>query len=168
LLEEYEEYKEKMPDELIDSYIEEGLKKEKSDDIAYSYINNSQFIQPKKAPLLFLETKPLKERAISLQKWRGIVEEVNKEYFKAKLINLTDKGYDEYAEIYNDEITQEDIELIELGAIFYWSIGYSHSSSGQRTRFSEIRFKRLPAWDEKDIKIAGQNAKRISELIEWN
>jgi hypothetical protein len=119
-------------------------------------------------PVLFLETNPLKERAISLQKWRGIVEEVEQDYFKAKLINLTDRAYDEYAEIFNDEITQEDIELIEPGAIFYWSIGYSHSSSGQRTRFSEIRFKRLPAWDERDIEIAGQNAKRLSKLIEWN
>ena len=161
------EYMEKMPDEMIDSFISKDAKEENSSGFTYSSTNKSQLIEPKNAPVFFLETKPLKERAIALQKWRGIVEEVEQDHFKAKLINLTDRAYDEYGEIYYDEITQEDIELIEPGAIFYWSIGYSHSSSGQRTRFSEIRFKRLPVWDEKDIELAEQNAERISEFIEW-
>ena len=162
-----EEHMEKMPDEIIKSYLNKELEEEKSDKIDYSYSNNTQFIERKKTPVFFIESNPLLERAISLQKWRGIVEKVNKNFFKAKLINLTDKGFDEYAEISNDEITQEDTELIKPGAIFYWSIGYSHSSTGQRRRFSDIRFRRIPIWDEKEINIARKKAKKISSLIGW-
>jgi len=154
-----EEHKETMPDQIVESYLcQDLLEIEKSD---------SQYLERKKAPVYYIEISPLKERAISLQKWRGIVEEVQKDCFKAKLINLTDIGFDEYAEISNDEITQEDTELIEPGAIFYWSIGYSHSSTGQRRRFSDIRFRRIPKWDQKDIEIAREKAQKISSLIGW-
>lgn len=163
-----EQFKEKMPDEVIESYLSDQSQEQGTDRIDYySFSQNTPLTERKKAPVFFIESKPLGERAISLQKWRGIVEEVGKGYFTAKLINLTDKGYDEHAEISNDEITQEDIELIHPGAVFYWSIGYSHSSTGQRRRFSDIRFRRIPVWNNKEINIAREKAKRISNLIKW-
>ncbi|KPA17583.1 hypothetical protein MHK_002198, partial [Candidatus Magnetomorum sp. HK-1] len=36
--------------------------------------SENQYLERKKAPVYFIETTPLRERAISLQKWRGIVE----------------------------------------------------------------------------------------------
>lgn len=161
------QFKEKMPDELIKSYLVDKSEKQQSNNIDYSFSNNTSLAERKKAPVFFFESKLLGERAISLQKWRGIVEEVGKDFFIAKLINLTEKGYDEQAEISNDEITQEDIDLIKPGAIFYWSIGYSHSNTGQRRRFSDIRFRRIPDWNDREIDIARENAKRISDLLVW-
>ena len=163
-----EEHMKKLPDEIVESFINEKDDEEKTYKIYFSYSSNTQFFERKKAPVFFLETNSLQERAISLQKWRGIVEEVQKDFFTAKLINLTDIGFDEYAEISNDEITHEDKELIKPGAIFYWSIGYSHSSTGQRTRFSDIRFRRIPIWDEKEINIAKEKAQKTGKLIEWH
>lgn len=161
-----EQYKEKMPDEVIQSYLEEDNEEQlsKSD---YSISDNTPLIEQKKAPVFFLESKPLGERAISLQKWRGIVTDVSEKYFRAKLINLTDIGYDEESEIFFSEITDEDVELIKPGAVFYWSIGYNHSSTGQRRKFSDIRFRRLPNWSNKEIELARNKAKAIRDCIGW-
>ncbi|QTA80828.1 Uncharacterized protein dnl_31410 [Desulfonema limicola] len=161
-----EQYKKKMPDEIIRSYLDEDTEKQLSES-DYSISDNSPLIEHKKAPVFFLESKPLGERAVSLQKWRGIVTDVCKEYFLAKLINLTDMGYDEQAEIFFSEITDEDIELIKPGAVFYWSIGYNHSSTGQRRKFSDIRFRRLPDWSSKEIELARIKAKAVKDYIGW-
>jgi hypothetical protein len=71
---------------------------------------------------------------------------------------LTDRGYDEEAEFSYNKITEDDIELIKPGAVFYWAIGYNHSGTGQKRRFSDIRFRRLPVWNNKEIDIARSEA----------
>ena len=51
--------------------------------------------------------------------------------------------------------------------IFYWNIGYHTSYSGQRTRTSIMRFRRLPAWTQNKIDAAKQEAERIGKAIGW-
>lgn len=161
-------YKAKMPDEKIQEYTKTQTGQEDKDSIFdYSISKNITIEERGKAPIYFLESKPLGEKAISLQKWQGVVLSVEKEFFSAKLINLTDTGYDEEAEFPIEEITYEDIELIKPGAIFYWSIGYHHSRSGQRTRFSQIRFRRLPSWSKEELETAKSEAKQIRDFIGW-
>jgi hypothetical protein len=104
---------------------------------------------------------------ISHRKWEGVVLRVMEDSFLARLVDLTQKGPDEEAEIALEELSQEDRKLVEPGAIFYWSIGYLDRLSGQRTRVSLIRFRRLPKPSEEDIAAIGKQARQLQELIGW-
>ena len=163
-----EDLKGKMPDEVIETYLKDNTGQHKQNyTCETSLTHNTPLTERKKAPVFFIETKPLGERAISLQKWHGIVIKTDKSFFTAKLINITNKGYDEEAEFDYDEITEEDIQLIKPGAVFYWSVGYNHSSTGQRRRFSDIRFKRLPVLNKKEIENGMVYAKQTKKTIGW-
>lgn len=119
-------------------------------------------------PVVRLELSPIVEdKFISLQKWEGVVIEVMKDYFLAKLNDLTIKGPDEEAEFPIEEISEEDRKLIKPGAVFYWNIGYHDSHRGQRTRVSIMRFRRLPAWRKEEIEASKHEARCIKETIEW-
>lgn len=101
-----------------------------------------------------------------LQKWEGFVLDVLSDSFTARLIDLTQKGSDEEGEFALDEIDAADKELLNPGAIFYWYIGYSDSSTG-RARVSVIRFRRLPIWRSEELQRARREAERLSGLLEW-
>lgn len=112
--------------------------------------------------------KPLRQNTFrSLQKWEGVVLEVEGDYFRARLVDLTCPGPDEEAEISIEELSPEDLELLEPGAVFYWNIGYHNSVNGQRTRASQIRFRRLPVWTKEDLEKAQVKATQIYESIQW-
>jgi hypothetical protein len=121
--------------------------------------------QPKH--VISLKTEPRQSAFISLQKWEGVVLEVLSDSFLARLVDLTRTGPDEEAEFPLDEVSEEDRPLIRPGAIFYWNIGYHNSYSGQRTRTSIIRFRRLPAWTREEIEAAKREAERLGESIGW-
>jgi hypothetical protein len=101
-----------------------------------------------------------------LQKWEGIVLDVLKDSFTARLIDLTQEGSDEEAEFALEEIDEGDKGLLKPGAVFYWNIGYSDSPSG-RARVSIIRFRRLPVWRSEELERAKRDAERLSGLLEW-
>lgn len=100
-----------------------------------------------------------------LQKWEGIVEEIDEDYFSARVTDRTDETEDEYVEFDLEEIDPEDKDLLQKGAIFYWSIGYYTSQIGQRFRASEIRFRRLPAWSRKDLEEARNKASFLAQQL---
>lgn len=55
------------------------------------------------------------------------------------------------------EIDAEDLVLAVPGGIFYWRIGYLQTASGRR-RTSMIRFRRLPAWNDRALQSAREEA----------
>ncbi|HEX8947795.1 MAG TPA: hypothetical protein VF790_02465, partial [Dissulfurispiraceae bacterium] len=112
-------------------------------------------------PILSFDAGELEEKAIALQKWEGVVTEIGKDVFNARLFDLTANNPEEIAEFSIDDVSEDDRELLKPGAIFYWSIGYLTTRTGQRMRMSFIKFRRLPAWTERDIKSA---KKRAAEL----
>lgn len=103
----------------------------------------------------------------TLQQWEGVVVEILEDSFIVRLVDLTNEMDDEEAEIPLDEVSAGDIELVAPGAIFYWHIGYYTSAGGQRTRTSDIRFRRLPSWRAEDIAKVAQEAKHIANTIGW-
>lgn len=107
-------------------------------------------------------------RFISLQKWEGYVTEIDvrKNTFTAKLIDLIDNRNVEIAEFSLEEVEEEDRNMIELGAVFYWNIGYYEAPDG-RHRTSLIRFRRMPGWREQDIQSAKKIADNISSQLDW-
>lgn len=117
--------------------------------------------------IMYLRTTPRQSVFISLQKWEGVVLEVMTGSFLVRLVDLTRTGPDEEAELPLDEISEEDRPLVRPGAIFYWHIGYHTSYSGQRTRTSIIRFRRLPAWTREEIDAARREAEHLGESIGW-
>jgi hypothetical protein len=106
-------------------------------------------------------------RFVVLQKWEGVVLSVGNDMFIARLINQTDSGPDQEAEFSKDEIDKPDHPLMQPGAIFYWTLGYSDSPGGQRNRISSLRFRRLPAWNKSDIDTTKLEARSLLSRISW-
>jgi hypothetical protein len=84
-------------------------------------------------------------RFLAEEMWEGVVVEVFADYFGARLSSLLSDEPEEYAEVFLKEVSLEDRELIEEGALFTWSIGYLDGTTGQRTGASVLRFRRLAA-----------------------
>jgi len=84
------------------------------------------------------------------QKWLGHVVAINEEGFSAVLKDLSGGGTDEYGEFSFKEITEDDLDLISLGAAFYMSLGFI-SDKGTRKKEEEIRFQRLADYNEDEI-----------------
>lgn len=96
----------------------------------------------------------------SLIKWRGVVLKVYDDCFLCRLVDQDGNSPDEEAEILLSEISDEDLQLIDIGAVFYWCIGYQTNPSGSRTRSSIIRFRRLPVWRPDELSKASEQAEK--------
>ena len=103
----------------------------------------------------------------ALQKWEGSVLSVGKESFAARLVDLSQPRTDEEAEFAIEEVPPSDRSLVAPGAVFYWQIGYFDAPGGQRRRMSEIRFRRLPAWNRKELEEARARAMDFAKLVQW-
>ena len=93
--------------------------------------------------------------------------EVGPDTFLARLTRIVGEGPDQEAEIYLNEVEEEDHALIEPGAVFYWSIGYLDRPSG-RIRASVVRFRRLPAWTRRQLEAARAEAAKLRDLLHGN
>ena len=109
----------------------------------------------------------IQHRFVPLQKWEGTILQVLDDSFFARLVDLMSGGPDEEAEFPIEEVSDADRSLVEPGAVFYWNIGYIDSVSGQRTRASVIRFRRLPTWRSEELERAKRRAQRVSDLLDW-
>ncbi|MXW42843.1 MAG: hypothetical protein F4138_00550 [Acidimicrobiia bacterium] len=103
----------------------------------------------------------------ALQKWQGTVSQVTDSTFSAVLLDLLEPSVEEVAEFDLEEVSRGDLDLIAPGAVFYWSIGYRTEPSGERSRSSVLVFRRLPAWSEKDLQRATDNAKELRNNFGW-
>ncbi len=89
---------------------------------------------------------------VSLKKWEGIVESVFESSFVARIKDVANEVPDERVEIDFDELTNiDEKKMIEVGAIFSWTMGYHVSSGGTRKRQAILIFRRMPKWTEEDI-----------------
>ncbi len=115
------------------------------------------------------EAGRVKEKFESLQKWEGVVQQVDASAgnFCAYLTDITNGGTDEETVLTFDDLEEDDFPLVRTGAIFYWSIGYL-TAHGSRTKSSLIRFKRSPilSVDERNNDIL-DNMGEIKSGINW-
>ena len=99
-----------------------------------------------------------------LQQWEGTVTDIAVDEFTAELRDLTEPAnYREEATFDLDEVSPGDQQLIALGAVFRWSIGYRTSSAGQRERVSQLRFVRIPGWRRSAIAEVRQRAAELQK-----
>lgn len=160
---EYPRVKNIAPDRFIQSKLQwESTWSERASDDS----ENRQEVPKDLRPIVKIPTiRPLTESFTALQSWEGVVQDVGKETIFARLTDLLGQGEDAAVEIYIEEIDKDDRELIEIGAVFYWTIGYLERASG-RQRSSIIRFRRLPVWREKDLKLAEKRASAILAALD--
>ena len=109
---------------------------------------------------------PSRDYFISLQEWEGAVVQISTDSFLARLVDLTQQNPDEEADFLLDDVSDEDRKLVAPGAVFYWCIGY-RVRKGQRSRTSEIRFRRLPAWTEREVEESKHKAAELQRAIIW-
>jgi hypothetical protein len=82
-------------------------------------------------------------------------------------VDKTKGGPEEEAEIPLEELSPHDLPLVRAGAVFYWTIGYRDSVTGQRTRQSSIVFRRLPAWTDRELEALRKKVRRQDALFRW-
>jgi len=122
--------------------------------------------QPLRVPRLLTFQEWSQLGFILLQKWDGVVLEVDDESFTAKLIDSDERLPDHDATFLRAELPKEEQGLIEPGAPFVWTLGYRKIGS-TRERASVLYFRRLPPWDEREIVAAEPRAEELRECIEW-
>ncbi len=162
--------KEIQPDEIL-KYFGFNIKDNSQPEYLKQIKDNTTTFQKIKEekPIIYLESffKKMNQYK-SLQKWEGTVIEKKEDTFIAKLNDMTNIGVQEEAEIYIEEISNDDRELIKSGNKFYWHIGYfENATTGQRTRDSFFRFIRLPKWNKLEIKLSEVEADRIKNELKW-
>lgn len=89
-----------------------------------------------------------------IQEWEGFVLAADNETFWARLIDLTQPGPDEEAEIFLDKLPPEEREFVRPGAVFHWRIG----KKGE----SEFKFSR-ERWTEEELQCNWEEAKLIAK-----
>lgn len=100
-----------------------------------------------------------------LQKWEGTVEEIDGETIHVSLKDLSHKGVDEEAFLDFNDISQDDLPLVKLGAMFYWSLGYETHLDKQVRKSSLIKFKRLANINSSEFDTIHDRAKEIENMI---
>ena len=122
--------------------------------------------QPLRVPRLLTFQEWSRLGFILLQKWEGVVLEVDDENFTAKLIDSDERLPNHDATFLRTELPKEEQGLIEPGAPFVWTLGY-RKIGGTRERASVLYFRRLPPWDEREIVAAEPRAEELRDCIEW-
>lgn len=77
-------------------------------------------------------------------KWKGVIISISDSIFKARLyeIGSADATYETAEFNIQTDTTEQDRELIAVGAIFYWSVGNIIKNRTQ-SKISEIRLRRI-------------------------
>ena len=117
---------------------------------------------------------PAKSRVVqsesfrAIQEWEGCVTRIDDDTFAAQLTDRTAGKTlaEEEADFPIDDVSEDDRQLLTLGAVFRWVVGYQRSASGTKKRVSQIVFRRLPMLTERDAKIADEEGARRSAAFQ--
>jgi hypothetical protein len=107
----------------------------------------------------------LRPTFVSVQEWEGVVNAVLEDGFTARLVDLTGGGPDEESTFFLAEVSEGDRKLIEPGAIFRWSAGLLTMPGGGKFATSQVVFRRLPKWTERDLLHADGIARRLIDNL---
>lgn len=109
----------------------------------------------------------LVDRFELLQQFEGTVLAIEGDAFTARLKDRTtptESG--EVATFWMSDVSDSDGELVAIGAVFYWSMGYRIRPWKQRERSSFLRFRRLPVWTRTDLERARTQANEWAHLLD--
>ncbi|MFO1349355.1 MAG: hypothetical protein U1F68_01185 [Gammaproteobacteria bacterium] len=117
--------------------------------------------------VILRSVSPLPEGNFTIrQSWEGRIISVDENDFTAIISDRTNyNNPDEEVVIEREELSKDDHELLKPGAVFYWSIGYKDAPGEPRQRVSQIRFRRLPAWSQREIDQASLLASEFAHIF---
>lgn len=103
-----------------------------------------------------------------LVEWEGVVEALENDQIHCKLrvIKGSDADFDEFTTFDIERVTEGDRDLVKPGALFRLVIGVQ-AISGRRQQFSQLVFRRLPAWNMQSIEQAQKRLEGIFQGINW-
>jgi hypothetical protein len=131
--------------------------------VSVASIKLDELLNVRKAPepLFFTST------FAPVQEWEGYVRAIGPESISADLVDMTanERKITEVAEIPLDELSDNDRAKLRLGGIFRWSIGYQRTPRGTKMRVSNIVFRDLPRWTDKDLREAKEKASKLREYF---
>jgi hypothetical protein len=131
---------------------------------AYSTRGPQKIASPRQHPSILKRQDFGRRRFQALQHWEGVVEQVTRDGFVARLIPLglrETQATEERTEFSLDELSYEsDRSLVEPGSVFYWTVGKAWNAAGTLTNVSLVRFRRIPApaasvWAKADAEALG-------------
>lgn len=76
----------------------------------------------------------------------GLVLAVDEDSFRARLVDPEDEAPDEEIDIFADQVSPSDLELLRPGALFFWAIGYV-TRNGTRELVCRVSFRRRAVTD---------------------
>lgn len=103
-------------------------------------------------PLPVLPRSAENESASLIQIWEGTVQDVlSGEGTMRALLQAKMGGVpDHFAEIGLEWVSEQDLNLVRPGAVFYLSLYKARRRGGTIVNSQELRFRRLPAWTRRD------------------
>jgi hypothetical protein len=99
-----------------------------------------------------------------LAEWHGQVVDIGAESFTAQLKGRFGEGIagsEDEAVIPLDDVRDEDQELFRIGAFFSLCISYEVNAVGSKRRYTEVIFRRMPAFRREELDLAATRAKEI-------
>lgn len=109
-----------------------------------------------------------KDQFQCLQAWEGVVLQLLEDkHFVARIVDSSGRERPQDVELPLEEIPDADMNLVAEGAVFYWKIGYRTAAHGQKSRTSEIRFRRLPRWTQAELDEAHSQAEELAHGFGW-
>lgn len=103
-----------------------------------------------------------------IAEWDGLVTDIEDEYLVAQLrgtFGMNVIGCDEEAFIPIEDVNQKDYDLLKIGAFFRLCISYEISPHGNRRRYTEVVFRRLPAYRREELEVARSDAAELARDI---
>jgi hypothetical protein len=113
------------------------------------------------------DTTPDVSAAVIKDRWEGVVEQVAKDHFVARLISLTEDAPPIIAEFDREVLNPDDEELLLVGSRFYVNAGYVPTGSNRRRKVSAVRFRRLPPWRAEELQAAMSRARKRLDALEF-
>lgn len=83
-------------------------------------------------------------RFVRRGQWLGEVERIEADRFEATLRDRNVLGLVERATFYRSDVALLDRARLQIGAQFYWTVGFMENVIGERTAASRLRFRRMP------------------------
>ncbi|MCP4192804.1 MAG: hypothetical protein GY768_19495 [Planctomycetaceae bacterium] len=102
--------------------------------------------------------------------WEGYVESIDDNHFYGKLIDIRSNNElpQDEARFSKNELSDFQLQNLNVGAVFRWVVGLERLPSGQRRRVSEVYFRRLPAHSNRELKTTLERARAFTEAINWD
>lgn len=107
----------------------------------------------------------IRKPATLLAEWNGCVSSIEPHFFTATLKGIYGEGIQgeyEDAEIPISDVSESDSELLRPGHFFRLCVFYEVSEDGQPRRFTQVIFRRLPAYRQHDLDKADERGDEIS------